>query len=82
MSTDNVIPFGGKPARLRNLDAAEVALARARGIVDLLQGAAAFGALELPSSGESLAQALGTVRDLLDAAFEGIWPPSAEGVQP
>jgi hypothetical protein len=47
-------------------DDAERALSQARAIIDLLQGAAAHGAIEPPSNEESLAQTLGVVRDLLD----------------
>jgi hypothetical protein len=60
-------------------DDAERAVTRARAIVDLLQGAAAHGAIEPPSNGESLACTLDAVRDLLDTAYDGIWP---EGVRP
>jgi hypothetical protein len=50
-------------------------LGRARAIVDLLQGAAAHGAIEPPVNDESLARALGVVLDLLDEVQSSIWPP-------
>lgn len=62
----------------QDLTAAEEALARARGIVDLLQGAAAHEAIEPPSNHDSLAQALGVVRDLLDEVESAIWPRQEE----
>lgn len=49
-------------------------LYRARAILDLLQGAAAHGAIEPPSNGESLAQALGVVIELIDEASNAICP--------
>jgi len=63
----NVISIGPSSREAaRDLTTAEEALGRARGIVDLLQGAAAHEAIEPPSNHDSLAQALGVVRDLLD----------------
>jgi hypothetical protein len=75
MSTDNVTPFkSGSLKPPQDLTAAEECLARARGIVDLLQGAAAHEAIEPPSNNESLAQTLGVVRELLDGVASAIWP--------
>jgi hypothetical protein len=74
MSTDNVTPIGRGEAAAQDLGAAENALGRARAIVDLLQGAAAHEAIEPPANDESLALALGLVRDLLDEVESAIWP--------
>jgi hypothetical protein len=82
MSADNVTPIkSGKPPTPprpgRDLDTAEVALGQAIGIVDLLQGAATFGAIEPPSNHESLARTLAIVLELLDKTHGAIFPEPA-----
>jgi hypothetical protein len=80
MSTNNVTPIkrGAGEASAQDLGAAETAFSRARAIVDLLQGAAAHEAIEPPANDESLAIALGLVRDLLDEVESAIWPAQEE----
>jgi hypothetical protein len=81
---DNVTPIG--PRRNKQafngdaLDTADIALGQALGIVDLLQGAAAHGAIEPPSNEESLARTLAVVRDLLEKVRGALFPepPDAE----
>jgi hypothetical protein len=81
MSVDNVTPIGPVSREApQDLGAAEEAVCRAHAIVDLLQGAAAYGAIEPPANDESLAHALGLVRDLLDEVTSAIWP--TQEVQP
>jgi len=91
MKTDNVTPIHGGAglpsiSRLRELDTAQSALFQARAIVDVLQGAAAHGALEPPSNEESLARTLSVVLDLLDRVQENVFPSAdtetAEETQP
>ena len=60
------------------VDAIDIALSRAIGIVDLLQGAAAHGAIEEPSNHESLARALATVLDLLEEAHGTMFPEHSD----
>jgi len=76
--TDNVTPIrpgARERSRADDLNTADIALNRAIAMVDLLQGAAARGAID---SGESLAQTLGVVHDLLEETREAIWPPALE----
>ncbi|HXO64048.1 MAG TPA: hypothetical protein VN882_05055 [Steroidobacteraceae bacterium] len=61
----------------RDLGAAEITLSQAIGIVDLLQGAAARGAIEPPSNEESLARTLAVVLELLDKTHGAIFPEPA-----
>lgn len=80
MSLDNVTPIGGSKARgtAQDLDAANQALLKAKSLVDLLQGAAAHGAIEPPANDESLACALEMVFELLETVETGIWPQEAD----
>jgi hypothetical protein len=79
MNADNVTPIGrGARETPHDLGAAEKALDRAHAIVDLLQGAAAHGAIEPPANDESLARALDVVLDLLDEVKSAIWPAQEE----
>jgi hypothetical protein len=80
MSTDNVTPICAGKARNpdQDLDAAQQALKRAQALVDLLQGAAAHGAIEPPANEESLASALGIVFDLLEEVENNIWPAETQ----
>jgi hypothetical protein len=83
MSADSVTPIkSGKPPTPprpgRDLDTAEVALGQAIGIVDLLQGAAAFGAIEPPSNHGSLARTLAVVLELLEKTHGAIFPESPD----
>lgn len=77
MSARKVTPFRPPPEAInvseRN-EEAQQALIRALAILDILQGAAAFGAIEPPSNEESLAQTLDVVRDLIEEAQEALWP--------
>jgi hypothetical protein len=79
-----VNPVTDRPSVVAEADAearnkAERAFSQAQGIIDLLQVAAAHGAIaEEPGVDESLAQTLDVVRDLLDTAFQGIWPQEAQ----
>jgi hypothetical protein len=90
MSAGNVTPIkpGSEPPKPsrpgRDLDTAEVALGQAIGILDLMQGAAAFGAIEPPSNHGSLARTLAVVLELLEKTHGAIFPepPDAEEEEP
>jgi hypothetical protein len=71
----NVTPISPAATWKPDLDTAGEALARARGIVDLLQGAAAHGAIEPPSNEGSLADTLEVVLGLLDEVKGAVLPP-------
>jgi hypothetical protein len=80
MAADNVTPIprdaqkakeGRASDAFKSFETADEALRRARAIVDLLQSAAAFGAIEPPSNEAALADALDVVYNLLGTAAEG-----------
>ncbi len=58
----------------RDWTAADIALAQAHGIIDLLQGAACHGAIEPPANDESLARSLEVVLQLLEQVRSALWP--------
>ncbi len=77
MSADTETGSGIDPKLWARMCTAEEALTAAHAIVDLLQGAAAHGAIEPPSNEESLAQVLGVARDLIEEAQQALWPQHA-----
>ena len=58
----------------RDWGVADNALANAYATVDLLQGAAAHGAIEEPANNESLARVLSVVREQLEDVRLCLWP--------
>ena len=58
----------------RDWGVADNALANAYATVDLLQGAAAHGAIEEPANNESLARVLSVVREQLEDVRVCLWP--------
>jgi hypothetical protein len=63
----------------RDWGVADESLANAEAIIDLLQGAAAHGAIEEPANNESLARALSVVRELLEDVRVCLWPRDEAG---